>query len=131
MKLSTTNIDQLLPNSESRLIRLQLKVEDEIKFHVRKTPVSFMFSNDIGDEKHYIFHCTNPRLKEIRKTFIPEIYETFTPYPDVNPINDILNIILRGSSNMNYNKIGKFQSLVLVNTQDLLTEVERGTGSTS
>ena len=20
------------------------------------------FSNDIGDEKHYIFHCTNPKL---------------------------------------------------------------------
>ena len=37
------------------------------------------FSNDIGDEKHYIFQCTNPKLVEIRKTFIPEIYETFTP----------------------------------------------------
>ena len=23
------------------------------------------FSNDIGDEKHYIFHCTNPQLVEI------------------------------------------------------------------
>ena len=34
------------------------------------------FSNDIGDEKHYIFHCTNPKLVEIRKTFTPEIYET-------------------------------------------------------
>ena len=42
------------------------------------------FSNDIGNEKHYIFHCTNPRLVEIRKTFTPEIYERFTPYPDVN-----------------------------------------------
>ena len=37
------------------------------------------FSNDIGDEKHYIFHCTNPKLVAIRKTrtFIPEIYETY------------------------------------------------------
>ena len=65
-------------------------------------------SNDIGDEKHYIFHCTNPKLAEIRKTFIPEIYETFTPYPDVNSINDILHIILRGSSNGNHNRIGNF-----------------------
>ena len=48
------------------------------------------FSNDIGNEKHYIFHCTNPKLVEIRKTFTPEIYETFTPYPDVNSINDML-----------------------------------------
>ena len=65
---------------------------------------------------------------EIRKAFIPEIYETFTPYPDVNSINDILHIILRGSSNVNYNRIGKFLSLVLVNTQDLLIEVERDKG---
>ena len=50
------------------------------------------FSNDRGDEKHYIFHCRNPKLVEIRKTFIPEIYETFIPYPDVNSINDILHI---------------------------------------
>ena len=57
------------------------------------------FSNDIGAEKHYIFHCTNPKLVEIRKTFIPEIYEIFTSYPNVNSINDILHIILRGSSN--------------------------------
>ena len=42
------------------------------------------FSNDIDDEKHYIFHCTNPKLVEIRKTFTPEIHETLTPYPDVN-----------------------------------------------
>ena len=29
------------------------------------------FSNDIGNEKHYIFHCTNPKLVEIQKTFYP------------------------------------------------------------
>ena len=32
---------------------------------------------------------------------------------------------------MSYNKIGKFLSFVLVNTQDLLIEVERDKGSTS
>ena len=89
------------------------------------------FSNDIGDEKHYIFHCTNPKLVEIRKTFIPEIYETFTPYPDINLINDILHIILSGSSNVNYNRMGKFLSLVLEKTQDFLMEVERDKGSSS
>ena len=46
------------------------------------------------NEQHYIFHCTNPKLVEIRKTFTPELYETFTPFPDVNSINDILHIIL-------------------------------------
>ena len=89
------------------------------------------FSNDVGDEKHIIFHCTNPGLIEIRKTFIPEIYETFTPSPDVNSINDILYIILRGSPYVNYNRIGKFLSLVLEKTQDLLIEVEKDKGSTS
>ena len=89
------------------------------------------FSNDIGDEKHYMFHCTNPKLVEIRKTFITEIYETFTPYPDVNSISDILHIILRGSSDMNFDRIGKFLSFVLVNTQDLLMEVEGHKESTS
>ena len=83
------------------------------------------FSNDIGDEKHYIFHCTNPKLVEIRKTFTPEIYETFAPYPDVNSINDILHIILRGSPYVNYNRIGKFPSLVLEKTHKLLIEMEK------
>ena len=88
MRLSTRNIDQRLPNSESRLIRFQLKVEDGIKFRVRNACVLCVFSNDIGDEKHSVcFPRTNPKLVGIRKTLIPEIHETFTPYPDVNPIS--------------------------------------------
>ena len=63
---------------------------------------------DLGNEKRYIFHCTNPKLVEIRKAFTPEIYETFTPYPDDNSTNDILHIILRGSPYVNYNRIGTF-----------------------
>ena len=83
-------------------------------------------------KKHYIFHCTNPKLVEIRKTFIPEIYETFTRYPDVNSNDaDILHIILRGSPYTNYNRIGKFLSLVLVKTQDLSMEVDKDKGPTS
>ena len=31
--------------------------------------------NLIGNEKHYIFHCTNDKLVEIRKDFVKEVYE--------------------------------------------------------
>ena len=86
------------------------------------------FSNDIGDEKHYISHCTNPKLVEIRKTFTPEIYETFTPYPDVNSINDVLHLTLRGSPYTNHNRIGKFLSLVLKRQKQ---QVDKDKGSTS
>ena len=132
IRLSTTNIDQQLPNSESRLIRT-FPVEngrwDKTPLEKRMCPLCF--SNDIGDERHYIFHCTNPKLVEVRKTLTPEIYETFSPCPDVNSINDILHIILRGSPSVNYNRTGKFLSFVLEKTQDLLMEVEKGEGSTS
>ena len=88
MRLSTRNIDQRLPNSESRLIRFQLKVEDRIKFRSGKRACPLCFSNDIGDEKHSVyFPRTNPKLVGIRKTLIPKIHETFTPYPDINPIS--------------------------------------------
>ena len=80
------------------------------------------FWNDIGNEKHYSFHCTNPKLVE---TFIGLITcETFTPFPDINFVNDILCIILRGSPRMNYNRIGKFLSSVLIKTQHLFIEVQ-------
>ena len=45
--------------------------------------------------------------------------------PDVNSINDIIHMILRGSPYVNHNRIGKFLSLVLEKTQDLLMEVEK------
>ena len=45
MRLSTTNIDQQLPNSESQLIDVcfQLKVEYGIKLHVRNPCVLYVF----------------------------------------------------------------------------------------
>ena len=43
MRLSTVNIDQQLQNSESRLIRFQLKVEDGLKLHVRNACVLYVF----------------------------------------------------------------------------------------
>ena len=50
------------------------------------------------------------------------MYETFTPFPDINSVNDTLLIILRGSPRMNYNRIGKLLSSVLVKTQHLFSE---------
>ena len=32
--------------------------------------------NLIGNEKRYIFHCTNDKLVEIRKDFVKELYES-------------------------------------------------------
>ena len=47
----------------------------------------------------------NPKLIEIRKTLIPDVYEALTAYPNVNSFNDPLNIILRGSPHVNYSRI--------------------------
>ena len=58
------------------------------------------------------------------------MYETFTPFLDINSVNDFLRIILRSSPGMNYNRIGKFLSSVLVKLQHLFIEVERHKGST-
>ena len=44
----------------------------------------------------FIFHCTNPKLVETITAFIPEIYETFTPYPDVNSAKCWLIIEITG-----------------------------------
>ena len=85
------------------------------------------FTNDSGDEKRCIFHCTNLKLVEIRKIFIPDRYEKFAPYPDDNSANDILHIILRGSSTVNCSRVGRFLSYVL----DLLIEMERNKWSSS
>ena len=106
------------------------RVETDLRKYkiAREKHVSFMFYNNIGNERHYSFHCTNPKLVEIRETFID--HETFTAFLVFNSVNDILRIILRGSPGMNYNRIGKFLS-VLVKAQHLFVEVERHTGSTS
>ena len=53
------------------------------------------------------------------------MYETFTPFLDINSVNGILRIILRGSPGMNCNRIGKLLPLALVKTQHLFIEVER------
>ena len=70
MRLSTTNIGQLLLNLEFRLIHFQLNVEDEITFPGRR---AICFVNDIDGGRHNFFHRANPKALEIRKTFISEI----------------------------------------------------------
>ena len=49
------------------------------------------------------------------------MYETFTPFSDINSVNDILR---QERIRMNYNRIGKFLSSVLVTTQHLFIEVQ-------
>ena len=50
----------------------KLRVEKPPKYKIpREKHVCLLsFSNDIGDEKHYSFHCMNPKLVKIHKTFI-------------------------------------------------------------
>ena len=79
MRLSTTNIDPLITKFRISAHTFPVESERWDKTPREKRICPLCFSNDIGDEKHYIFHCTNPKLVEIRKTFTPEIYETFTP----------------------------------------------------
>ena len=111
MRLSTRNIDQTI--TKFRISAHTFPVEsgrwNKIPLEKRMCPLGF--SNDIGDERHSVyFPPYKSKLVEIRKTSIPEIHETFTPYPDVHSASDVLRIILRGSSDMNYNRIGKFLS---------------------
>ena len=86
------------------------------------------FSNDIGDEKHYSFHCTNPKLVEMRKRFIGLICIKRLPHFQMLTWSMYHSERLLG---MNYNRIGNYLSLMLVKTQHLFIEVERHKRSTS
>ena len=77
-----TNVAQRLPNSESWLICLQLKEEDGIKFHVRSTP--FTFFKRYRRWKVLYFPLYKSKAGRNTKIFVPEIYEMFSPYPDIN-----------------------------------------------
>ena len=47
-----------------------------ISVHGNKRICPLCIDNDLCDERHYIFHCTNVNLVEIREKFLDEIYET-------------------------------------------------------
>ena len=109
VRLSITNIDKRLQNlnSEPPLIHFQLKMEDGTTLHVRDMYVIYVLQtikvmksivNNIPCERYVCSLCLQTikvmksivfnftvrisKSVEIRKTFIPEIYETFTPYPN-------------------------------------------------
>ena len=71
--------------------------------------------NHVGDEKHYIFHCTNINLVEIREKFRDEIYKMS---PDVIPRTEscfvlLTRLILSDKCEITWTVIGKFLSRLL------------------
>ena len=81
--------------------------------------------NLIGDEKHYIFYCTNDKLVEIRKDFVKELYNSNLQscFNDA-AFTELTRMILKGTCNMKLDKIGKFLSAILERTDVLLREIE-------
>ena len=78
--------------------------------------------NDLGDENHYIFHCTNINLVEIREKFSDEIYKTS---PDIVPKTEscflrLTKLILSDKCELTWTTIGKFLSKLLNTTEEIL-----------
>ena len=78
--------------------------------------------NDLGDEKHYIFHCTNINLVEIREKFPDEIYKTS---PDIVPKTEscflrLTKLILSVKCEITWTTIGKFLSKLPNTTEEIL-----------
>ena len=76
----------------------------------------------MGDEKHYIFHCTNINLVEIREKFPDEIYKTS---PDIVPKTEscvlrLTKLILSDKCEITWTTIGKFLSKLLGTTEEIL-----------
>ena len=70
--------------------------------------------NLIGDEKHYIFHCTIDKLVDIRKDLVKELHESnlqscFNDAAFTEPTR----VILKGTCHMKLDKTGKFLSAIL------------------
>ena len=81
--------------------------------------------NLIGDEKHYIFHCTMDKLVDIRKDFVKELHESnLQPCFNDAAFSELTGMILKGTCCMKLDKIGKFLSAVLERTDALLRETK-------
>ena len=77
--------------------------------------------NDLGNEKHYIFHCTNINLVEIREKFLDEIYKTS---PDIVPKTEscflqLTKLILSVKCEITWTTIGKFLSKLLNTIEEI------------
>ena len=90
--------------------------------HRNKRICPLCIGNDLADEKHYIFHCTNINLVEIRKKFLNEIYKTS---PDIVPKTEscslrLTKLILSVKCEIRWTIIGKFLSTLLNTTEEIL-----------
>ena len=77
--------------------------------------------NDLGDEKHYIFHCTNINLVEVREKFLDEIYKTS---PEIVPKTEscflrLTKLILSDKCEITWMTVGKFLSKLLNTTEEI------------
>ena len=85
-------------------------------------------NNSIGDERHYLFHCTNGDLVDIRINFMKEFYK-HNEIIDSGPLdtNNTIIKLLRGEYKIDYANIGKFLVHILEVSSELLrqTEVEQ------
>ena len=81
--------------------------------------------NLIGDEKHYIFHCTLDKLVDTRKDFVKESHECYLQscFNDA-AFSELTRMILKGTCLMKLDKISKFLSAVLERTDASLQETE-------
>ena len=79
----------------------------------------------IGDEKHYIFHCTNDKLVAIRKDFAKELYESNLQSCFNDAVfTELTRMILKVRCHMKLNKFGKLLSAIFERTDVLLRETE-------
>ena len=82
-------------------------------------------NNSIGDERHYLFHCTNGDLVDIRINFMKEFYK-HNEIIDSGPLdtNNIIIKLLRGEYKIDYANIGKFLAHILEVSSELLRQTK-------
>ena len=90
--------------------------------HRNKRICPLCIGNDLGDEKYYIFHCTNVNLVEIREKFLDEIYKTS---PEIVPKTEscflrLTKLILSDKCEITWTTIDKFLSKLLNTTEEIL-----------
>ena len=81
--------------------------------------------NHIGDEKHYILHCTNINFIEPRKNFLTKLYRINTNNSLINSSpKDVIQWILSGKLVKEMSETGKFLHLILELAEKLLREAD-------
>ena len=106
-------------------------------FPIEKGRLSFISSskrycplcvgNHIGDEKHYILHCTNINFIEPRKSFLTKLYRINTNNSLINSSpKDVTQWVLSGKLVKEMSETGKFLHLILELAEKLLREADTG-----